>query len=375
MDPAGQIPAEVVPAHLSALRRHFEISLYFLVLTGVLTLVCTGKLDLVTILLLPAAMLFKGYRWWHGRARKFPTAWQPGSPSPICFLSVRSLDRFAHAGESDAQNPGLYAALLATIHLMLFAIIVRLYQRDDHAGLPVSDHDGLRFHAGFGHPDRGHGLPVFFPRVSRLAVSTFVGPGNVAQRAGRGHAAHGVRHRRRPAPAQRARPDFRRHRPRFAGVGAVIFFLLPRFSGGYMSGFNLQPTLISGFSDDVELGEIGEIKKSSMVVMRITVDGGLQAAHGVRWRGVALTKFDGKRWYNEPHEPVRRSPHPARAAGFASIPKTPSREGRAFRSITPCCSSPLAAPRFSLPMMWKPCAGDSTARPADPLRPAAHLSI
>jgi len=57
-------------------------------------------------------------------------------------------------------------------------------------------------------------------------------------------------------------------------VGAVIFLLLPRFTGGYMSGLNLQPTLISGFSDDVELGEIGQIKKSSEVVMRITVEGG-----------------------------------------------------------------------------------------------------
>ena len=71
-----------------------------------------------------------------------------------------------------------------------------------------------------------------------------------------------------------------------------------------MSGLNMQSTMISGFSDDVELGEIGEIKKNSMVVMRVTVDGGLAAAHGVHWRGVALTKFDGKRWYNDPHEPT-----------------------------------------------------------------------
>jgi len=60
MDPASQIPAQSLPAHLSAVRRHFEISLYFLLLTGVLTLVCTGKLDLVTILVLPACMLFQG---------------------------------------------------------------------------------------------------------------------------------------------------------------------------------------------------------------------------------------------------------------------------------------------------------------------------
>jgi hypothetical protein len=66
----------------------------------------------------------------------------------------------------------------------------------------------------------------------------------------------------------------------------------------------MQPTMISGFSDDVELGEIGEIKKNSTVVMRVTVDGGPSAAPGVHWRGVALTKFDGKRWFNDPHEPT-----------------------------------------------------------------------
>ncbi len=60
---------------------------------------------------------------------------------------------------------------------------------------------------------------------------------------------------------------------RRARAGAVIFFLIPRFNAGYLSGFNLQPSLISGFSDDVELGQIGEIKQSSAVVMRIKVDG------------------------------------------------------------------------------------------------------
>jgi hypothetical protein len=87
-------------------------------------------------------------------------------------------------------------------------------------------------------------------------------------------------------------------------VGAIIFLILPRFSGGYMSGLNMQSTMITGFSDDVELGEIGEIKKNTMVVMRVTVDGGIAAAHGVHWRGVALTRFDGKRWYNDQHEPT-----------------------------------------------------------------------
>jgi hypothetical protein len=87
-------------------------------------------------------------------------------------------------------------------------------------------------------------------------------------------------------------------------AGTVIFFLIPRFNAGYLSGFNLQPSLISGFSDDVELGQIGEIKKSSAVVMRIQVQGNPFLARSMHWRGIALTTFDGRRWYTEGHEPV-----------------------------------------------------------------------
>ena len=105
MDPAGQIPAEPLPVHLSAIRRHFEISLYFLLLTGVLTLVSTGKLDLVTILVLPAAMLFKGYRWWHGKGPEISNrVGHLADGRLLYFLPVRSLDHFAHAGGRRAES-------------------------------------------------------------------------------------------------------------------------------------------------------------------------------------------------------------------------------------------------------------------------------
>ena len=52
-------------------------------------------------------------------------------------------------------------------------------------------------------------------------------------------------------------------------IGAVIFFLIPRFTTGYLSALNLQPGLMTGFSDDVTLDEIGKIQKNSSVVMRI----------------------------------------------------------------------------------------------------------
>jgi transglutaminase-like putative cysteine protease len=304
MDPAGQVPAESLPVHLSAIRRHFEISLYFLLLTGVLTLVSTGKLDLFTIFALPAAMLYKGYRWWHGKgpelsnriATWFTIAYFIFFPFDLWIIS-----RMLATG---AQNPALYAALLATIHLMLFATIIRLY-----SAATTRDYLFLTM-MGFTSMLAAAILTVdtvflaFFFIFLGLAVSTFVAlemwrsaQGAVTRPMESGTSAAGRLHNALAATSTAIAFGS-------LAVGAIIFLILPRISGGYMSGLNMQPTMISGFSDDVELGELGEIKKNSTVIMRVTVDGGLEAAHGVHWRGVALTKFDGRRWYNEPHEPT-----------------------------------------------------------------------
>jgi protein-glutamine gamma-glutamyltransferase len=304
MDPAGQISVEPLPVHLSAIRRHFEISLYFLLLTGVLTLVSTGKLDLVTILALPAAMLFKGYRWWHGKGPEISNrvaTWLTVSYFLFFPFDLWIVSRMLAAG---AQNPALYAALLATIHLMLFATIVRLYSATttrDYLFLTMMGFTSM-LAAAILTVDTVF-LAFFFVFLG-LAVSTFVAlemwrsaQGTVTRPVENGTVAADRLHNALGITAIVIAIGS-------LAVGAVIFLILPRFSSGYMSGLNMQPTMMSGFSEDVELGEIGEIKKNSAVVMRVTVDGGLNAAHGVHWRGVALTKFDGKRWYNEPHEPT-----------------------------------------------------------------------
>src|SRR5262249_15331036 len=73
-----------------------------------------------------------------------------------------------------------------------------------------------------------------------------------------------------------------------------------RFSAGYMGRTNLQPSLMTGFSDDVELGQIGEIKKNATVVMRVKT--GQPVGYPLlRWRGIALSTFDGKRWTTQNH--------------------------------------------------------------------------
>ena len=308
MDSAGQLSPQPQLAHLSAIRRHFEISLYFLLLTGVLTVVSTGKLDLVSILLLPAAMLYKGYRWWHGKGPEISNrvaTWLTIGYFIFFPFDLWVVSRMLAVG---AQNPGLYAALLATVHLMLFATVVRLY-----SATTTRDYLFLTM-MGFSTMLAAAILTVdtlflaFFFIFLGLAVSTFVSlemwrsaQGTVTRPMEAGTTAASQMHNALGATSVGIAFGS-------LAVGAIIFLILPRFSGGYMSGLNLQPTMMSGFSDDVELGEIGEIKKNGMVVMRVTVDGGNAAAHGVHWRGVALTKFDGKRWFNDPHESSRLAP-------------------------------------------------------------------
>ena len=81
-----------------------------------------------------------------------------------------------------------------------------------------------------------------------------------------------------------------------------FFFLLPRTAESAVSRLISRRIYLPGFSDQVIFGEIGEIKTTSRVVMHVAVFS-QQMLPGLKWRGAALTQFDGKRWSNpNPHE-------------------------------------------------------------------------
>jgi transglutaminase-like putative cysteine protease len=83
------------------------------------------------------------------------------------------------------------------------------------------------------------------------------------------------------------------------GLTLVIFFTIPRVSAGfYQKGFG-ENIRTSGFSETVNLGEIGPIKRDPSVVMRIElVDGVPHEAGRFYVRGVAFDQYDGKTWTN-----------------------------------------------------------------------------
>ncbi len=77
--------------------------------------------------------------------------------------------------------------------------------------------------------------------------------------------------------------------------GVVLFLVIPRVGTGYFTRAAAQSLLISGFTDSVQLGEIGQMKTSSAVVMHARPVTGTAFAV-LKWRGIALDRFDGYNW-------------------------------------------------------------------------------
>ncbi len=297
-------PTPALPAE-----RFFRTSLSLLILTSVLTLVSTGKLDIFSLVVGPLAALFKGYRWWHGRPAELSSraatwcvlAYLAFFPVDILFLS-----RFFVGNSS---NPPLYAALLAAVHFLIFVTLVRFYSavRDrDATFLAMLSFAGILAAAVLTVDTT---FLVFFFVFLLFGVATFVG---MELRRGAVGAVT-------PAPNMQPERDRRLTRAlSFAALtvalgaivfGSGLFFFFPRFNAGYLGHASFSPSLMTGFSENVELGQIGEIKKNSAVVMRVQT-GKPVGYERLRWRGVALTTFDGKRWTSPERRSQTLSPSP-----------------------------------------------------------------
>ncbi len=113
-----------------------------------------------------------------------------------------------------------------------------------------------------------------------------------------------------------ARGGLKRFHPRLAllstlvtlgilAITAGLFFLLPRTADAAFARLRARGIFLPGFSDQVTLGEIGEIKSTSRPVMHVRIFSRNVPA-GLKWRGAALTRFDGRKWSNPnaPEEPI-----------------------------------------------------------------------
>jgi hypothetical protein len=276
-----------------ALQRYFEVALYLLVVTGFGTLASTGGLGIGMVALVSSALLFRGYLLFQGRTWLIPERWT--AFLTLGYVAFYLADYFLISG----------GFLNATVHLVLFVMVVRLFsaqrERDFYflsviAFLMVLASALLTVDSAF---------LLAFAAFMLMAVVCFIlmEMRHISAKAGVHARESGVG------------PTYKNMATSLAVASpvlmlcillgaAAIFFLLPRASAGYLGAYAPGGEISTGFGDTVELGRIGEIQQSGSVVMHVQIDGDEQGSFDLKWRGVALGKFDGRIWSNN------RAQHP-----------------------------------------------------------------
>jgi hypothetical protein len=115
-----------------------------------------------------------------------------------------------------------------------------------------------------------------------------------------------------------ARSGLRRFYPRLAALAAVVtvgilgltaglFFMLPRTADAALRRLVSQRFYLPGFSNQITLGEIGEIKATSRPVMHVHFSD-RHAPASLKWRGATLSDFNGRSWFEPSGDPRLISP-------------------------------------------------------------------
>src|SRR6266436_5548699 len=98
-----------------AVERFFQTSLYLLVLSGFMLLASTGKLDLVSMLVVAVALLLRGILLFRGREFTIPEQWT--NYFTIAYVAFYAMDYFLISR----------SFINATVHLTLFSLAVKLF--------------------------------------------------------------------------------------------------------------------------------------------------------------------------------------------------------------------------------------------------------
>jgi transglutaminase-like putative cysteine protease len=270
-----------------AIDNYFELALYLLVLTGFGMLAGTGGLDLPSVILVAGAMAARGYLLARRRQIVISERWT--TPLSVAYFVFFAIDYFVFSR----------SFLPATVHLALFGVVVRMFslrRERDHVTLAILAFLMVLASAVL----TVDSVFLFsFAAFMLMAVATFI----LMEMRRSGHAAN-IRARHSSDPQEHRHLAFALARIAPALMvmiligGAALFFVMPRMSAGYLGGYSFGTDISSGFSDRVQLGQIGRIQQSNSVAMHIQIDGDKAGQYDLHWRGVALGKFDGHTWSN-----------------------------------------------------------------------------
>ncbi len=261
--------------------RFFRFSVLGLVASGYLAVAGSGYLDIISAAAVGAAILARTFSEAGWIRLRLPEPWI--TALTVAYLGFYALDYLYLSDDF----------LTATVHLILFLAVMKILsgaQERDYVFLVVIAFLELLAASLLSSRINFFGFLALF---LVFAVATFAS-WEIRRSIGRA----GAVARRSQAAVQ----------IRLAGVAACVtvgilaitaglFFFLPRTARAAFQHLVPERYHLTGFSDEVTLGQIGEVKQQSAVLMHVRIPELERPLH-LKWRGMALAEFDGRRWFN-----------------------------------------------------------------------------
>jgi transglutaminase-like putative cysteine protease len=265
------------------MKQYFQVSCHALLGTAFLALAFTGRLDAPSVAAFALGFLGSFYRTYKNQA---PWLSPRGAFQLSCAYSCFFLVDAAYLSGS---------LIGATIHLVLFLELVKLHQEKTErdylylivlAFLKILAASSLTVDISFA-------LTLLMFLIALVSTLMSFDMYRAEQRA--------------PAKTQRAALSLGGVSLWATGwivvLGVAFFFAIPRVGTGYFTRASITPLLLSGFNENVTLGQVGQVKLGTAVVLHAKRLAGTPYA-ALKWRGAALDAFDGTQWYKS--RPERR---------------------------------------------------------------------
>ena len=297
-----------------SVERFFQLSVLSLVTSGYLAVAGSGYLDLPTVLLTGLGLVMRGLLV-TGIVR-FDISDRLVTIATLAYTCFYPVDYFFLS----------HSFLVATVHLVFFLAVVKI--------LTARTNRDYLYTATIAF------LEILAAAILSASLNFLLFLGLYLLSAIAAFTSAEIR-RAMQKPHQIARSGLRLFHPRLAGLAAFVtagililtaglFFLLPRSANATLSRLISHRMHVPGFSNEVTLGQIGQFKNDSSAVMHIRPNS-RDFPSDLKWRGAALSEFDGKRWWN----PSDAGQHiPLGPAGWALVTNGPQTGRRLFYQVT-----------------------------------------
>ncbi|HEV3331775.1 MAG TPA: DUF3488 and transglutaminase-like domain-containing protein [Bryobacteraceae bacterium] len=265
----------------ASVERFFQFSLLGLVASGYLAVAGSGYLDTPTVALTGAGLLLRALLI--GGWLRFDISSRATTLLALAYIGFFGIDYFYLSRD----------LLTATVHLLFFLAVMKI--------LTAKTNRDYLYTAAIAF------LELLAAAILSVDLNFFMFLSLYLLFAMAALTSGEIRRSMQKAAAT-ARGGLRSFHPRLAlltvlvtlgilAITAGLFFLLPRTADAAFARLRARGIFLPGFSDQVTLGEIGEIKSTSRPVMHVRIFS-RNVPPALKWRGAALTQFDGRKWSN-----------------------------------------------------------------------------